>query len=58
LAPGNAHRIRIDCRVHLGASAIRRLQRRIAALQARAKPQVQTTRIFFTDDSFHEHIRA
>ena len=58
LAPGNAHRIRIDCRVHLGASAIRRLQRRIAALQARAKPQVQTARIFFTDDSFHEHIRA
>jgi hypothetical protein len=48
LAPGEAHRIRIDCRVHLGAPAIRRLQRHIAALQARAKPEFQTAHAFFT----------
>lgn len=51
LAPGESHRIRIDCRLHLGVLAVHRLRRRIAALQGRAAPLMRPARDFFTDNS-------
>ncbi len=45
LAPGESHHIRLDCAVHIGAAAVRRLEARVQALQGAEVPHFQSSRL-------------
>jgi Domain of unknown function (DUF4432) len=47
LAPGASHEVRLDCTVHIGAAAVRRIAARGEALQGAAGPHSRSAREFF-----------